>query len=97
MLTGVTDNLTVLESDISELNDVFDIVTMRAFRPLAEIYKDLLRTTEKGSKVIIYKTSMSGITDDIAFVKTSDFSVRAIKYWVPFLDAERSLLVLTRI
>ena len=97
VLTGVTDNLTVLESDISELNDVFDIITMRAFRPLAEIYKDLLRTTVKGSKVIIYKTSMSGITDDIAFVKTSDFSVRAIKYWVPFLDAERSLLVLTRI
>ncbi len=97
VLTGLSESVSVIEKDTSELNDKFDVITMRAFRPLSEIYSDLIRTTKKGSKVIMYKTSMRGITDEISKINISEFSTRVVSYTVPYLNAERTLLILSRL
>ncbi len=63
---GLLKNVSVEERDLSGLQTTFDIVTFRAFRRLSDIGRDLLRITREGSRVFIYKATMSDIEDDIA-------------------------------
>lgn len=99
VLMGLKDRVSVLQSDLSEVKQKFDIVTFRAFRPIRDIAKDLDRITEPESCICTYKSSEENLKEEIASLNgySKDlFSDRCIDYSVPFLDAKRTLLILKK-
>lgn len=99
VLLGLSDRVRILQSDLSEVKEQFDIVTFRAFRPVREIAKELDSITHCGSSIYIYKSSEENIEEDrMAFeaYKTGLFSSETVSYQVPFLDAKRVLLCLKK-
>lgn len=93
-LTGLNSRVAVVEKDLSELDGQYDIITFRAFRQMKDIAGDLKRITKKGSKFFIYKSSEDNIAEDLSFVDSEIFSFKIKDYQVPFLDAQRSMLIL---
>ncbi len=53
-VTAMTDRVAVIQSDIGELDRVFDVLVMRAFRPFDAVEKQLLRLTHEGSLVFVW-------------------------------------------
>lgn len=96
-LTGLNNRVEVFEKDLSEVKESFDIVTFRAFRQMKDIAPDLQRITKSGSSVVIYKSSEENIDEDLKYVDSKVFTYDTISYQVPFLDAQRSLLILGKI
>ncbi|MCR4675988.1 MAG: class I SAM-dependent methyltransferase [Sphaerochaetaceae bacterium] len=92
-LCALKENTRVLEKDLAEVNESFDFVVFRAFRPLKDIITDLRRIVR--SYVFIYKSSDENIKAEIE-AAGDEFECTVRSYTVPFLEAERNLLILKR-
>lgn len=98
-LTGLGTRTDVVESDLSELKTSFDAITFRAFRHMEDIASDLKRITKKGSRIFAYKSSEDDIAkelEDLNRLCPGLFESKTVSYEVPFLDAERNMLIITR-
>lgn len=98
-LTGLGNRVQVLQKDLCELNQTFDAVSFRAFRHMRDIASDLVKITHPGSVVFAYKSSEDDISNELETLSEicpGKFSHEIINYSVPFLEAKRNMLVLTR-
>lgn len=96
-MTKMKDFVTICESEVEKLDRTFECIVFRAFKPLEDIIATLDRITNKDSVVFAYKSSDENIEKEIETVKTyGKFTTQICTYAVPFLDAKRSLLILTR-
>ena len=96
---GFASNVQVVQKDLSEVRNQFDIITFRAFRPFKDIVSDLDRILAPGGVILVYKSSEENIREEIQVLEDyagSAFTAREIGYKVPMLDARRSMLAVTR-
>ena len=96
---GFASNVQVVQKDLSEVRNQFDIITFRAFRPFKDIVSDLDRILAPDGVILAYKSSEENIREEIQVLEDyagSAFTAREIGYKVPMLDARRSMLAVTR-
>ena len=87
-------NVAVKEQDVSRLRTSYDVITFRAFRPLAEsasLVRNLL--AEKG-RILAFGARRGGIDEQCRLLPSSMCCERIERIEVPGLDAERHLVVL---
>lgn len=95
----LTERVEVLDKDLKEVGQTFDLITFRAFRPLYEIL-DLVKPilTDKGV-VCAYKGQAEALAEELEKVQTmcaSKWSHEEVLLEVPHLDAERMLCLLKK-
>lgn len=98
-LTGLSEKIVVVQSELKEIKEVYDAITFRAFAHMEDIALDLKRITKSGSKIFAYKSSEDNIASDLEALNRlcpSVFSSKTISYEVPFLNAKRNMLIITR-
>ena len=96
---GFGPNVQVVQKDLSEVRNQYDIITFRAFRPFKDIISDLDRILATDGAVLAYKSSEENIREEIRVLEDyvgSSFTAREIGYQVPMLDARRCMLAVTR-
>ena len=96
---GFASNVQVVQKDLSEVRNQYDIITFRAFRPFKDIISDLDRILAPDGAVLAYKSSEENIREEIRVLEDyvgSSFTAREIGYQVPMLDARRCMLAVTR-
>ena len=94
---GMSQNVKVVQKDLSEVQESYDIITFRAFRQFKDIISDLDRILVPGGKVFAYKSSEENIQEELETVVSYNgcrFSSEVRDYDVPMLDAKRRMLVL---
>ena len=90
----------VLGQDLQEVRQSFAVVLFRAFRPLKEIYRHLDRVTESPGMLFAYKGRSAAVDDELHDVPSSfldRWEIERHPLQVPFLDAERTVVVFRRI
>ena len=61
----LTDRVQVVEKDLSDVRETFDIITFRAFRRLKDVAEGLKKITRRGSEVYVYKRTGEDIRTEI--------------------------------
>lgn len=92
-LCNLVDRVVINEQNLSDVTQTFDVVTFRAFRPLSEIQKDLVRLIPTGF-VCAYKGSKARLQEELISLESTGWHSEIISVSVPYLDAERTLCVL---
>lgn len=96
---GMSQRTRVIQKDLSEVQDHFNVITFRAFRPFKDIISDLDRILLPGGTVYAYKSSQDNIDEELATVSSYTgcaFTHKILDYQVPMLDAKRRMLVLSK-
>ena len=96
---GFGPNVQVVQKDLSEVRNQYDIITFRAFRPFKDIISDLDRILAPAGTILAYKSSEENIREEIKVLEDygkDAFKAQEISYTVPMLDARRSMLLVTR-
>ncbi len=93
-ILGLSGRVTVIDRDLGEVRDCFDIVTCRAFRDFAEFAVELRRIVAESGFLVAYKGRLESIMEDLsaAGIETDKAVIKQIR--VPFLNEERHLLVM---
>lgn len=87
----------VVQKDLSEVQDRYNVVTFRAFRHLEDIVCDLDRILEPNGFVFSYKSSDENVEEEISCLDKlvpGVFEYSTVPYEAPFCDAKRQILVL---
>jgi 16S rRNA (guanine527-N7)-methyltransferase len=96
LLLGMA-NVSVLESDLSRVSGRFEVVTMRAFSPLARLLGDLSKSKVRWDAIAAYKGKGSRLEEELEEIRGSvDLLVEIRKIEVPFLDEERHMAIIRR-
>ena len=92
-LLGLVGRVNVIDADLKDVKDRFNIVCLRAFRDFGDFYPGLKAVTEENGTIAAYKGRKSTITSDLdaAGVDLQDVRVEQLK--VPFLEEERHLML----
>ncbi len=96
---GLSKRVTVVQKDLSGVQDCYNIITFRAFRQFKDIISDLDRILVPKGKVFAYKSSEENIREELDVVEgytLCRFSCSVVDYKVPMLDACRRMMVLTK-
>ena len=96
-MMGLNHSVKVIQKDLSEVQDSFEVITFRAFRQFKDIISDLDRILVPGGYIFAYKSSEENIKEELEVVeayKGSSFECRILDYKVPGLDAQRRMLLL---
>ena len=96
---GMNGRVNVIQKDLSEVRDMFDMVTFRAFRQLKDIISDLDRILVKGGRVFSYKSSEENIREELEVLESYKgyvFSHDIVEYKVPMLNATRRMFILAK-
>ena len=97
---GLSSVVNVVQKDLSEVQNQYDVITFRAFRPFKDIISDLDRILAPDGVILAYKSSEENIQEEIQVLESysgSRFTARTVGYKVPLLDAERRMLVVKRV
>ena len=89
------DNVEIVQEDISRTDDAFGCITMRAFHPVGDIIRDVSRLLAPCGRVCAYKAQKSYVEKEMEGV--DGWQSRLVPLSIPFLEEERTMLVLSRI
>ncbi len=88
------DNIEVVEKDLKNIDDTFDVATFRALTPINREIKSLKRIIKKGGSIVAYKGKLSVIINELKKINEEVYiTVQEVK--VPFLEEERHLVVIS--
>ena len=96
---GMNSRVHVVQKDLSEVRESYDIVTFRAFRHIQDIISDLDRILVPGGKVFSYKSTDENIREELEVISSyggCSFGHTVEDYCVPMLDASRKMLILSK-
>lgn len=96
---GLNSHVKIVQKDLSEVQDAFDIVTFRAFRQFKDIISDLDRILLPGGKVFAYKSSEENIREEVEVASgygNCIFKCESVDYVAPMLNAQRRMLVVSK-
>jgi len=93
---GLSGRLQVLECDLREVRDTFDVVTFRALGRLEEYAGELIRITGEGGALAAYKGKLEVAEAEIESIRKLCGRSEIQRLFVPFLDEERHLVILKR-
>ena len=91
-LLGLGKRVLIVESGVEDVSDKFDLVLFRAFRNLADYYKNLERITSSQGVMFAYKGKIENIRSEISTLG-QDVRIDIRPVVVPFLDEERNFCV----
>jgi 16S rRNA (guanine527-N7)-methyltransferase len=94
LLLGLS-NVKVLELELEEVQEKFDIVTFRAFRPLKVIKKRIIEITNSQGAIVAYKGKKSTIDEELLEVGDFFSNIEIFPVDLPFSEDERNLLLLS--
>ena len=98
--TKLNERVTIIDCDLKEVKQTFDIITFRAFRPLVEVLDTVSSLLNEGGVVCAYKAGIEQVEaelNEVALHCKSKWRSEHVKLNVPFLDAQRSLCLLKKI
>jgi len=97
-VSGISSRVDVLEQDLHEVRDSFDILVFRAFRPLPDCIRDLDAVLAPGGTMFAYKSRKDVLESELQAVNSLPlrYETKQIEYRVPGLDAERRICLLRR-
>lgn len=98
--TGLQDRVKVVDRDLKEVKDQFDLITFRAFHPLADILDLVAPLLAEGGYVCAYKALEDQVEEELTQVKKtckSAWKASFVKLKVPHLEANRMLCLLQKI
>ena len=98
-IMGLSKSVEVLQKDLTEVQNQYDLITFRAFRPFKDIVLDLNRILAPSVKIFAYKSSDENISEEIEVLESllpGVFSTKVVSYTVPFSDAKRQLLIVQK-
>ena len=87
-------NITVRAAGAEEIREVFDVVTWRAFRPLASIEDAAAKIVRPGGVIAAFKGRRSRIEEELGESRRSWSRIEIVPVAVPFLGEERHILIL---
>lgn len=93
------DNVEILSTDIKEIKQNFDIITMRAFHPLYDIINDIDKILSSDGIIFAYKGQRKTTIDELEKMKKvskSQWKADLIDLNVPFMSEERIMCTLQR-
>ncbi len=96
---GMSGRVNVIQKDLSEVRDTFDMITFRAFRQLKDIVSDLDRILVPGGRIYSYKSSEENIREELEVLQSYSgcrFEHDIVDYRVPMLDVTRRMLILSK-
>jgi 16S rRNA G527 N7-methylase RsmG len=82
---------------MENLNETFDLVTLRAFSSVPQVWDDLEKLTASGGRIAAYKGMRNNAEEEMAGLKNRGVSpdrMELIPLKVPFSGAERHLLLI---
>jgi 16S rRNA (guanine527-N7)-methyltransferase len=93
------DNLRVMERDVRELRETFDIVLARAVGELSVLYTLAARVVKEGSVIIAYKGRLSEIDREMKGLQEKvqgkqEYNIRVQRVQVPHLSEEERNIVI---
>ena len=95
----LTERVEVLDKDLKEVGQTFDLITFRAFRPLYDILDLVKPILADGGVICAYKGQAESLAEELEKVQTlcsSKWSHEEVLLEVPYLDAERMLCLLKK-
>lgn len=96
---GLSQKVQVLQKDLSEVQNQYNMITFRAFRPFKDIIFDLDRILLPKGKVFAYKSSDENIEQEIQTIESllpRVFTTKIVSYSVPYSTAKRQLLIVEK-
>lgn len=97
---GLVDRVKIIDRDIKEVKERFDVITFRAFRPLAEILDSVAPMVSEGGVVVAFKALRASVEEELkegaSRLKTK-WEAELVDLAVPFLDRSRILCLLHKI
>ncbi len=87
-------NVRVLERELRGLQERFELVTFRAFSPLARELPGLRRVLAPGGWIAAYKGRRERIDQELAQAGLASWEAKVVPLEVPFLEEERHLVLL---
>ncbi len=99
-MMGLNHSVKVIQKDLSEVQDSFEVITFRAFRQFKDIISDLDRILVPGGYIFAYKSSEENIKEELKVVEAyrgCTFESQVLDYEVPGLDAQRRMLLLHKL
>jgi len=91
-LLGWGERVKIIEKDVEEVSDKFDLVLFRAFRNLPDYYKILENITSPGGVMFAYKGKRKNVNLEIsALGEGVNVDIKPVT--VPFLDEERNFCI----
>lgn len=95
----LTGRVSVLDKDLKEVDQTFDLITFRAFRPLYDILDLVKPILSDDGVVCAYKAQASSLAEELQKVEsqcTCKWFHTEVPLEVPYLDAERMLCLLKK-
>lgn len=88
------NNVSIIEDDLKNVSERFDLVTFRAFKPVEPVVvKLLLKILKDKGRLVAYKGRLENINGEIETVKDLAEVQRIIPLAVPGLNDERNLVI----
>ena len=95
----LTGRVEVLDKDLKEVSQAFELITFRAFRPLYEILDLVQPILADGGVVCAYKAQAESLSEELEKVSSlcsSKWTHSEVTLMVPNLEAERMLCLLKK-
>ena len=96
---GLSKQVQVVQQDLSMVQNQYNVITFRAFRPFKDIVLDLDRILLPKGKIFAYKSSDENIEQEIQSLESlapNVFTSRVVSYEVPYCEAKRQLLIVEK-
>ncbi len=87
-------NVRVLEQELRRLNERYELVTFRAWSPLARELPALRRALAPGGCIAAYKGRRERIEQELGQVDQACWEAKVVPLQVPFLDEERHVVLI---
>lgn len=97
---SLQDRVRVIDKDLKEVKDQFDVITFRAFHPLADILDLVAPLLGEGGYVCAYKALKEQVEEELVQVERtckSTWKARFVPLEVPHLEASRMLCLMQKI
>ncbi|MCK9546927.1 MAG: 16S rRNA (guanine(527)-N(7))-methyltransferase RsmG [Sphaerochaeta sp.] len=98
--SALTERVRILDVDLSQVRERFDVVTFRALRPLVEILDRVAPLVDEGAMICAYKGQREQVLAELAAVEEgckSRWESELVAIEVPMLASERTLCLLRKI
>ncbi len=95
----LNDRVSVIDKDLKDVNETYDIVTFRAFHPLFDIIDYIDNITNEDSIVVTYKAKKDSVDAELKIVEeecNSKWISEYVNLFIPFIDAPRMLCLLRK-
>ncbi|HZJ88803.1 MAG TPA: 16S rRNA (guanine(527)-N(7))-methyltransferase RsmG [Sphaerochaeta sp.] len=97
---GLLERVRIIDTDLTAVQETFDLITFRAFHPLVDILDDVAPLVADGGWVCAYKGQQSAVEAELSAVEQrleSRWKSTLVPVSVPFLARARTLCLMQKL